>query len=173
MKFEKDKIYTTLNADELHIADVVYLADNLEALRNKVKNGDKMEQTEIANIHGEDWVKRFETRSGATYLLAYLVKSAPKPTHRPYKDIDELLQDWDQRVNDSFGMSIPTTNPSPLIPGLIWIKAKLDKQEYLVLALERYNNSPGAVRTVLGSITLSMLLDHYTYVDGSPCGMPL
>ena len=173
MKFEKDKIYTVLNADELHIDDVVYLADNLEALKNKVKDGDKMEQTEIARIRGEDCVKRFETRSGATYSLAYLVKSAPKPTHRPYKDIDELLQDWDRRVNISFGMSIPKTEPSPLIPGLIWIKAKLDKHEYLVLALERYDNSPGAVRIASGSVTLPMLLDCYTYVDGSPCGIKL
>lgn len=37
MKFDKSKLYTAVNADELKVGSKVFVADNLEELRTEVE----------------------------------------------------------------------------------------------------------------------------------------
>jgi len=72
MKFDKSKVYTALNADELKVGSKVYLADNLADLRNQVE-ADR-ETTILSSISPDNHQCRFCFCEGVTgYALAYLV----------------------------------------------------------------------------------------------------
>ena len=55
MEFDKSKIYTVLNADELKLGSKVYVADSLEALQSYVEDNDKNVFISIfhADFHNE------------------------------------------------------------------------------------------------------------------------
>ena len=84
MDFDKSKVYTALNADELKEGDKVLLADNLEDLKNQVE--DDKTPIILAAIASEDQQFRFKNTADLWYALAYLVFSPPKPKYKPFSD---------------------------------------------------------------------------------------
>jgi len=84
MEFDKSKVYTALNADELKEGDKVLLADNLEDLKNQVE--DDKTPIILAAIASEDQQFRFKNTADLWYALAYLVFSPPKPKYKPFSD---------------------------------------------------------------------------------------
>lgn len=86
MEFDKSKVYTALNADELKEGDKVLLADNLEDLKNLVKDDDS--PIILAAIAYEDQQFRFKSTADLWYALAYLVFSPPKPKYKPFSDTE-------------------------------------------------------------------------------------
>lgn len=78
MEFDKSKVYTSLNADELEVGSEVILADYLEALKFQVEaNSWPTYVRRLDGVMGTSSVNRF--RSGALrYNLAYLVRKAEK-----------------------------------------------------------------------------------------------
>lgn len=80
MEFDKSKVFTCVNADELKIGDKVILADELPSLRKFVSrvNLEKDENLYlIENLRGvntECVTRRFQGNDGYCYYLAYLVK---------------------------------------------------------------------------------------------------
>lgn len=70
MEFDKSRVYTALNADELKVGSKVCVADNIYVLKNKVFKG----KTEtLSKIESEIYQYRFcvENRS---FALAYLIE---------------------------------------------------------------------------------------------------
>ena len=110
MKFDKSRVYTALNADELPIGSKVIVADNLESLKKKVAAFYDDENaiayiTEVCDIISENCEKRFKIVERyydrclySHYGLAYLVaepESKPKPNHikcETYK-VGDILTD--------------------------------------------------------------------------------
>ena len=90
MKFDKSKVYTALNADELKEGDKVLLADNLEELKKQVK--DYESPTMLAEIAPECEHFRFKNPNDLWYALAYLVFSPPKLEYKPFSDSNTALQ---------------------------------------------------------------------------------
>lgn len=84
MEFDKSKVYTTVNADELEEGDKVLLANDLEGLKNQVK--DNVAPTTLVSIAFEDKHFRFKGHENAWYALAYLIFSPPKPKYKPFSD---------------------------------------------------------------------------------------
>mgnify|MGYP003592355827 CR=1 FL=1 len=82
MIFDKSKVYSALNADELHAGDTVILADNLTALRSRVE-GDKY-IGKLIDIECEDYGYRFLSNDGYHYHWAYLVERAPEGKYVPW-----------------------------------------------------------------------------------------
>ena len=77
MEFDKSKVYTAVNADELKFGSKVILATNLESLRYKVNaNSWPTYVKEITDIMGPSSTDRFKA-GDKTYNLAYFV-SEPK-----------------------------------------------------------------------------------------------
>ena len=75
MTFDKSKVYTALNADELQIGSKVILGDALSELKEAVETENEWAMQHLAIIHGEDMMFRFtgdKYHSGHT--LAYLVE---------------------------------------------------------------------------------------------------
>lgn len=75
MEFDKSKVYTALNADELKVGNKVYVADELGALKTIVNSNADINV--LAAIKGEDYACRFYN-GYASYALAYLVEEPAK-----------------------------------------------------------------------------------------------
>jgi hypothetical protein len=71
MKFQKERCFTTLNADELKVGSKVIFAQDLEYLKQCVENDYPTE--EITEIKGEGSISRF-SNGIFSYPLAYLVE---------------------------------------------------------------------------------------------------
>ena len=72
MEFDKSKVFTALNADELKVGNKVICADNLYALKFSVDN--ELYITTLGEILPEDCMLRFRTKEGEDCALAYLVE---------------------------------------------------------------------------------------------------
>lgn len=88
-------------------------------------------------------------------------KVQKEPTYRPYKDTDEMIQDWKERF-------MVDEIPDFCMP-MIWVK---DKPNFLTtvgthLIVEIFEC---VVRLSNSVVALQNLFDNYTYLDGSPCG---
>lgn len=78
MEFDKSRVYTALNADELHEGDKVIVADNLADLKEFVRKNDVHE---IEDILSDCVNERFGVCGMANYALAYLVERARNCTN--------------------------------------------------------------------------------------------
>ncbi len=71
MEFDKSKVYTALNADELKVGSKVILADDLGSLKDFVENDENI--WKLNKIQEENSEYRF-TGGSIYYHLAYLVE---------------------------------------------------------------------------------------------------
>lgn len=73
MIFDKSRVFTAVNADELKIGSKVIVANSIGKLQQKVNTEYETECEELTWIGGEDHEFRF-CISGEAYLLAYLIE---------------------------------------------------------------------------------------------------
>lgn len=164
MEFDKTKVYTAQNADEIKTGSKGYLADNIAELKRCVFNEDKDYFFTIKEIATEDENYRF-LADKVSWNLFYLVEEPKENKFRPYKDIAELKQDFSGRYNsntDWNGKVNPMYNP------LIWVKSKRTGNQRLITVLNSDNN---CVRLSSISVELRELFEDYVYLDCSPCGI--
>ena len=213
MDFDVRKVYTAVNADELHKGDLVIVADNLGTLKEYVSG-----VTTIESVLSENSEYRFRTSSGRIFCLAYLVCPArnaeaykawregkavemriglgekdwtvrscrhnnvsddewlsqefrpvleeaaarPEPQYRPYKSVDELVSDFKERFD--------THTPAYAMP-LIWVQRKDKNEKFLITGFTSTEENGELVKIGRGYYGLGVLFDHYTFLDGSPCGV--
>lgn len=81
----------------------------------------------------------------------------PESTYRPYKDTDEMIEDFKKRFN----VKVPAYD----MP-MIWISYKDIMDCRLITGF-----MGNAVILTLSAVGMGNLFDCYTYLDGSPCGM--
>jgi hypothetical protein len=74
MTFNKDRVFTSLNADELRAGDKVIVAYNLYGLKEQVKMFTESAIDVIEVIQDEDYFNRFKIKHGESFPLAYLVE---------------------------------------------------------------------------------------------------
>ena len=87
MEFEKSKVYTALNADELKVGSKVILADNLGRLKSRVEADYNIVLLE--DIGSEEYDSRF-FNGDAYFNLAYLVS---EPEEKKLKWTDLVVGD--------------------------------------------------------------------------------
>lgn len=161
MEFDKSRVYTALNADELKVGDKVYVADSLSDLKRLVEMNMSDCERKLKAIRKEYENFRFFVKTPnlkVGYNLAYLVERAKEKKWRPYKDTDEMIADYKKRFNvDGSDYELP----------LIWINHKeWPSSKYLITGFNEF--------TIIVSYVekeLTTFFDKYTYLDGSPCGM--
>ena len=142
MKFDKTRVYTALNADEVKVGSKGYFADSISELKRKVSEGD--EPLTLVKICGEEAAVRFTTLSASVYLLFYLVEEPKEKTYQPYYNTDE-------------------------IPGgaLHKIVVNVDGTRFIITAAEDKRVYFGPQ----GWVDLLDLCKYYTWYDGTPCGV--
>lgn len=168
MVFDKSKVYTALNADEIKPGSKGYYADNLKALRDVVCTADKSVFGEIENIYDDSCSRRFNIKDDCEYCLFYLIEEPQEKKLRPYKDTDEMVEDFKRRYNSYGGWS---GKNNPMYCPMIWIKPKcIKKNNYLITRFSEKKVT--FIRECsIYSIPLYALFEDYTYLDGSPCGI--
>ena len=160
MKFDKEKIFTLLNANEVGIGSLGYFADNLRSLRVVAEEEDSRAYGEIEEIMDNSCSCRFRKKNGNTYCLFYLAEEPREKNLRPYKDVDEMVEDFMKRFN---------VNVPPYAMPLIWVKTKGADKKYLIV---RFASALTICHNVeVYTPTLEDLVEGYTYLDGSPCGI--
>ncbi|UTC77577.1 hypothetical protein E4O04_06000 [Treponema sp. OMZ 799] len=145
MEFDKLRVYTALNADELQIGSKCIFADAVGNLQDKVENNNEVSM-ELALIKPTDRPSRFEAENGNWYLLAYLIEPPAEPKYKPFKDIDKAME----AIKKHGG----------------WIKKKSNRYQYIVIA-----KSSTSLRLSDGWFTLEAIFYDYVFADdGTPCG---
>ena len=92
MKFDKNRVFTALNADELKVGSKVYVADDMARLYYQVDKEKEDDIETIAKILDYHNANRFaESKYGNVYSLAYLIEEPKEDKYRPYKDGDEAF----------------------------------------------------------------------------------
>ena len=121
MEFDKSRMYTVVNTDEVKLGSIGYFADNIYSLH---------------------------------------VEEPGKEEFRPYKDVDEMVEDFVKRFN---------VNVQPYEMPLIWIKTEDADKKYLIV---RFASAVTICHNVeVYTLTFEDLAEAYTYLDGSPCGI--
>lgn len=96
MEFDKSKVYTAINADELKVGSKVILADTLEELKYyAIRRNQSINVDILREVRKEDVVARFGNGMTA-YTLAYLVE---EPEENKLRWID--LKVGDVITNDN------------------------------------------------------------------------
>lgn len=159
MEFDKSRVYTSVNADEVKVGSEGYFADNVYSLQQAVQYKDKECFGKVDCIRGTDTGFRFAV-DGACFSLFYFIDEQEEKKLRPYKDTDEMVEDFKKRFNVCV---------QPYEMPLIWIKLKDTDKKYLVV---RFASSLTICHNVeVYAPTLEDLVEGYTYLDGSPCGI--
>jgi len=78
MEFDKSRVYTALNADEVKPGSKVFVADDLYTLRQIVEDNTEEYSETLNAVNPDDCTYRFDTDASSNYALCYLV-SEPVP----------------------------------------------------------------------------------------------
>lgn len=94
MEFDKSRVYTALNADELKVGSKVIVANSLQGLKDRLNKftSDEDHAICIGSILPETEMHRFKTAKGNVYPLAYLISPPEKPEYKPFSDTDTAFK---------------------------------------------------------------------------------
>lgn len=161
MEFDKTKVYTALNADELKAGDKVFVADDIARLRDEVEIGKNVEV--IKEVLVESQPCRFRTNAGVlSNAFAYLVERAPdsqKDNFRPFKDTKKLIEWWFCKIG---------YRAKDLTMPIIWLK---NKKHGYVSNIISYFDDFVEIETGTTKFDMKELFDNFTFLDGTPCGI--
>lgn len=172
MEFDKSKVYTALNADEVKIRSKGYFSDNLKNLSFAVEEEYSPAYGEIEEIKDSSYGCRFLKKGSYNYSLFYPIEEPKENRFRPYSNPDEMIEDFKKRYSSYGGWS---GKENPIYNPMIWIKSKATGFRHLVTDYGDDGNCGHCNRSCIWigsfSIGFKKLLDDYTYLDGSPCGI--
>ena len=142
MEFDKTRVYSACNADEVKVGSKGYFADSISELKRKISEGD--EPLTLVKICGEEAATRFTTLSASVYLLFYLVEEPKEKVYRPYNDTAEMPNG-----------------------AMLNVVVSGDGTRLLIIAAEDKRVCIGSQ----GWVDLHDLYEYYTWPNGTPCGV--
>ena len=146
MKFDKSRVYTAVNADELKIGSKCIFANCLADLMDAVENDKKNQVGRFTKAFNCDYIARFCDNYGGNFVLAYLVESPAEPKYKPFKNIEEAMK----AIKAHGG----------------WIKYKVSGRSSLVFAYDEET-----ITISDDELDTNTLFLTYVFADdGSPCG---
>ena len=183
MEFDKSRIYSAVNADELRAGDKVIVANTLVTLKRNVANNVK--PLILLEVIDEDYDLRFEVNfNKGRYALAYLVERKEncgncgdeecpdagedckflrcadwKPILIRAEKHYRPFKDTDELIkvwDKKFYLDFKPTH-DPLTMPLIWVRNKSNKKPWLI--------------NEFGKRILDYLFTNCEFLDGSPCGV--
>ena len=160
MEFDKSKVYTALNADELPIGSRCVFADTIHDLRKKVESDSVQRYVYVLRaICDSSKMERFEEDDNAVFLLAYLIESPAEPKYKPFESLKQLIvatKKHGETVKSLVGQKEST------IIGMTLNNRVIDKS---------FSQSFGQPYGDKVSCTTEELLYNFVFLsDNSPCG---
>ena len=145
MQFDKSRVYTALNAEDLPIGSKCIFADDLDSLREKVQEVE-FHVSKLTAVEQDCEIYRFDDNDDA-YALAYLVELPKEPKYKPFSSKAIALE----VINKHGG----------------WLKPNGGDDQYLLIGIHNrgiyLGNSLYYPFEIL--VKSSVFAD-----DGSPCG---
>ena len=142
MEFDKSRIYTAVNADELPIGSKCVFADTIQGLKERkyidtlVGIADERRVCRFASEHGSDW----------KYALAYIIEPPAEPKYKPFESVDKAMD----AIKKHGG----------------WLERKSDGLQGIVVA-----KSSDRIKAVQCWYRLGDMFQSLVFADdGSPCG---
>ena len=152
MEFNKSRVYTALNADELKIGSRVILGDSLSELREAVEAEKEAAIQNLMIIHGENMSFRFTgDKYHSGHSLAYLIEP---PSEEKYQMFTSAKKAW-QTIKDHGG----------------WVNMGGDR--YLITAISAIIGVRETEEVCIAGKWQSTeyLFNNFVFADdGSPCG---
>lgn len=142
MEFDKTRVYSACNADEVKIGSKGYFADSISELKKNVKEGNEI--FTLVKIYGEESATRFSISTISSYILFYLVEEPKEKIYRPYDDTAEM-------PNGAIFNTVVSREGTRL----------------LIIAAEDKRVCLGSQ----GWVSLLDLYQFYTWPNGTPCGV--
>ena len=146
MEFDKSKVYTAVNADELKIGSKCIFADTVKGLKCRVDDGRAM--AILTCIGDESSVSRFVANGATLFNLAYLIEPPAEPKYKPFESAEKAME----AIKKHGG----------------WIKSKTTQGYFFISVLTSKKIA------IIGSkrrVSFTVLLERYVFADdGSPCG---
>ena len=142
MEFDKSRVYTAVNADELKIGSKCVLADTIQELKER-----KYIDT-LVGVADESHACRFvsEHWNGWEYALAYLIEPPAEPKYKPFESVDKAMD----AIKKHGG----------------WLERKSDGLQGIVVA-----KSSDRIKAVQCWYRLGDMFESLVFADdGSPCG---
>ena len=148
MEFEKSRVYTAVNAEELPIGSKCIFADTLGALSAKVQSEEYKDFiTILKRIYNDGFYNRFDTGDDL-FCFAYFIESSSKPMYKQFESVEKAME----AIKKHGG----------------WVKDKKNNVQLLVVGFDDANvfflgNGYSCSYT-------GLFLDYVFVNDGSPCG---
>ena len=154
MKFDKTRVYTALNADELKVGSKCIFADTIQGLKKHIETKQILTLVGIYEEHKRDRFIGSDGAIEASYSLAYLIEPSGEPPakfkYKPFSNMENLKK------------------ASVKYKG--FIKTKQGVQEGIIIGISFDNRVIIKKRYGLEYLTTEQLFESYTFDDGSPCG---
>ena len=148
MEFEKSRVYTAVNAEELPIGSKCIFADTLGALSAKVQSEEYKDFiTILKRIYNDGFYNRFDTGDDL-FCFAYFIESSSKPMYKQFESVEKAMN----AIKKHGG----------------WVKDKKNNVQLLVVGFDDDNGfflGNGYSCSYTG-----LFLDYVFVNDGSPCG---
>lgn len=125
MEFDKAKVYTALNADELKVCSKVIIGNTIEELRNRVQNGTT--PLTLSEIRSDRYEKRFkveEYKEDSVFSFIYLI-SEPEEKKLKWTDLklgDVIKQKYSTISYLVTGIDSEGESGSHILVGKTWIE---------------------------------------------------
>jgi len=164
MDFDKSRVFTALNAEELNVGTRVLAADTMDELKHKVSAYDNKQEiaepATIVGIHAECMRNRFRVKYDEIdreyeYALAYVIPCM----ERPFNDLSELITFWDRYLQKE-------KRPPFTLP-FIWVAS--DRGTHLLITGFRKEDNTVEIGKEWHS--LEYMFDNFTFEDGRPFGV--
>ena len=92
MEFNKSRVYTAVNAEDLPIGSKCIFADTLGALSAKVQSEEYKDFiTILKRIYNDGFYNRFDTGDDL-FCFAYLIESSSKPMYKPFSSVEKAME---------------------------------------------------------------------------------
>ena len=147
MEFDKTRVYTAVNAEDLPIGSKCIFANNVFTLKDHVRNNYPAEI--LISVCSETITERFNSDSDEFYSLAYLIEPPAKPKYKykPFKNVNKAMEAI--KAHDG------------------WVEDKEAPLKLLIVGV-----SISGVLIGRASVTdFNRLFSEYVFADdGSPCG---
>lgn len=163
MEFDKSRVYTALNADELPIGSKCVFADTVKALREEVETGDTVDVVrKFTGLYGcvEDYGDIQFSDGFYTYNYAYLIEPPAEPKYKPFESLKQLIVAT--KKHGETVKSLVGQNESTIIGMTLNNRVIIDKS-FLQSFGQPYGDKV--------SCTTEELLYNFVFLsDNSPCG---
>ena len=90
MEFNKSRVYTAVNAEDLPIGSRCIFANNVFTLKDHVRNNYPAEI--LISVCSETITERFNSDSDEFYSLAYLIEPPAEPKYKPFESAEKAME---------------------------------------------------------------------------------